>query len=305
MSEELFEEGEEEDDEEEEVIEKAFEELELQSLHNIDDIEDTEDTEITTPVFTPSTENTGLSFDNPVFLSSGEIPEGTSLRTINLQTNPSEDDFAKHLVRSGRLGVKDVVEIVDANGSIIGTKVLPHAENRYLEEVALEESVRRMSRSPSALSSDHLLHGILQYGSEDLIDNFGDELFEDDENEEDTGSASDIFGEGSRKGPMKYPKTVESLYKLIEPNREEEFNNQIEQINKQIVHTQHEICLEHKERKMLRVRTFEFEKNLITGAVSEAGILYLPGNFLYPIIGYKINIRSPFSIFAFDLALLE
>lgn len=229
-----------------------------------------------------STESSDLEITEPALFKSQldlDIPEGATLRPLNLQTDPNEDDFAKHLVRIGRLGIEDVLEIVDEDGYILGSKVLPNAESRYLEELALEESARRLSAS--GLSSDHLIHGILQ---DDLFDDIFSRENEEypGEGEEEPEGSDYSMGVG---GPLRNPKTVESLYDLIEPGREDEFNTQVEHLNRQIATIQHDICLEHKQRQALKKKKFQFEKNIILEAVSEAGILYLPGNFLYPIIG--------------------
>lgn len=263
--------------------EEASDELELQSLPDMDEYlgqpqatrlstESSSEMEKTEPAVSKSQ----LTLD---------IPEGAILRPLNLLTDPNEDDFAKYLVRIGRLGVEDVLEIVDADGYIIGSKVLPNAESRYLEELALEESARRLQGT--GLSSENLMRGILNYD-----DFFGDMYSQEypGEGDEEQEESGEVSGSGSEfsiggGGPLRNPKTVESVYDLIEPGREDEFNTQIEHLNRQIASIQHEICLEHKQRQALKNKKFQFEKNIILEAVSEAGILYLPGNFLHPIIG--------------------
>lgn len=71
----------------------------------------------------------------------------------------------------------------------------------------------------------------------------------------------------------------------LDPDREEEFNKEIELLNQQLGFTQHKLCEDYKEQKELRSRRYEFTKEDVLDALSIDGILYLPGNFLEPIKG--------------------
>jgi len=227
-----------------------------------------------------------------------DIPEGMSLRALDLMTNASEDDLAKQLVREGRLGIEDVLEIVDSQGRIVGSKVLPQAEGKYLEELAIEEAKRtEKAYSWTRLSSQDLVSGIFSFASDapdslltdtNLTETNLTESFRHDENEEEEveeelekdEESNSIEGE-----EMKYPKSVESLYQLIEPERENEFNTQVEELNKQIADIQNEMCESHKKRQLAKVRRFILDQETIQESITELGILYFPGNFLEPIIG--------------------
>lgn len=107
------------------------------------------------------------------------------------------------------------------------------------------------------------------------------EAEEKGEEEEEAGGRSSSTYDISADGPT----STDSVYKFIEPDRDEEFNRDIELLNQQLVNLQHEICLERKLRKVKQVKRFKFNKKLIQEAVSDAKILYLPGNFLEPIVG--------------------
>ncbi|CAL8110532.1 unnamed protein product [Orchesella dallaii] len=229
-----------------------------------------------------------------------DIPEGMSLRTMNLLTNASQDDLAKHLVRTGRLGIEDVLEIVDSEGHVVGTKVLPQAEAKYLEELATEEAGRtEKSYSWTRLSSPDLLSGIFSLESDSdtlltdtylsVIDDQHDELEGSSEEEEEELDEDLKETEEVGMTSMKYPQSVESLYQLIEPERENEFNVQVEQLNKQMADIQAEMCATHKKREVSKVRNFILDKETVQGSITENGVLYFPGNFLEPIIGRRIN----------------
>ncbi|ODN02412.1 Leucine-rich repeat-containing protein 34 [Orchesella cincta] len=234
-----------------------------------------------------------------------DIPEGMSLRAIDLMTNASLDDLAKHLVRTGRMGIEDVLEIVDSQGQIVGSKVLPHAEGKYLEELAIEEAARtEKSYSWTRLSSPDLLSELMSLESDsdtlltstylsgtpkdDLYNENEEEETEEEEELDEDSNSREIDGDGEGEGPLKYPQSVESLYQLIEPERENEFNTQIEQLNSQMADIQNEICTGHKKRQLAKVRYFILDKETVQESITELGVLYFPGNFMEPIIGRRI-----------------